>query len=177
MRIFLLKTLALAGLALLPIEARAAECGPLKLINQVQLRPANEGRDELIPVSINGAEKLFIFDTGSPISSVSRVAADELKLPMRQGDLTVYDMAGRISRDEAKVKEFIFGHGSISDIALPVMNDPKLTNGLFGVDFLMKYDADVDFGSDVLRLFSPDHCLGGVLYWQAPVTRHRPDTG
>ena len=40
--------------------------------------------------------------------------------------------------------------------------------GVFGVDFLGAYDADLDFGSDLLRVFSQDHCEGGVLYWQAP---------
>ena len=163
--------LALSGLILIPAApSRAAECGPLKLINQVQLRAADEGRRELIPVSINGTEKLFIFDTGIPISSVSRAVADELKLPVRQGNFTFYDVEGRVSRDQAAVREFAFGHARISDTFLPVMNNPELFNGLFGVDFLERYDADLDFGSDVLRIFSQDHCEGGVLYWQAPAT-------
>jgi predicted aspartyl protease len=163
-------TLALAGLILLPGRGWSAECGPLKLINQVQLQAADQGRLELIPVRINGTEKLFIFDTGSPISSVSRAVADELKLPVRQGDFTLYDVEGHISRDQAAVKELSFGRSRINDTFLPVLSNPEFSNGLFGGDFLKRYDADLDFGSDVLRIFSQDHCPGGVQYWQAPAT-------
>ena len=83
----LLWVLALAGFLFLPAPGYAADCGPLKLVNQVQLRAAAEGRRELIPVTINGTEKLFIFDTGAFVSSVSRSVATELKLPVRQGNI------------------------------------------------------------------------------------------
>ena len=167
MRVALSGLLALAGLVLLPDRGWSAECGPLKLINQVQLQPMKEGGRDLIPVSINGVEKLFILDTGTGITTVSRTVADELKLPVRQGDYTLYDMAGNISRDQAAVKEFAFGRARLNDTFLPVLS---MSVGLFGVDFLKAYDTDLDFGSDTLRVFSPDHCPGGVLYWQAPAT-------
>ena len=160
----------MAGLVLAPALGWAADCGPLKLINRIQLQATDQGRRDLIPVSINGTEELFVFDTGAPITSVSRSVADELKLPTRQGDFTLYDMAGHISRDEAAVKEFAFGRARLDDTFLPALNDLGSANGLFGVDFLKAYDADLDFGSDTLRVFSPDHCEGGVLYWQAPAT-------
>jgi predicted aspartyl protease len=167
---FAFRLLALAGLVLLlPARGWAADCGPFKLLNQVQLQAAAEGRRELIPVTINGNTEMFIFDTGAFISSVSRDVASKLNLSVHQGNITLYDMAGRVSRDQTTVKEFAFGRAKINDTVLPVLDSPGLPTGLFGVDFLGAYDADLDFGSDVLRVFSQDHCEGGVLYWKAPV--------
>jgi len=168
--IFFLGLLAISGLAWLPTPGQAADCGPLKLINQVQLQAGAEGQREFIPVSINGKTEMFIFDTGAFVSSVSRSVASELNLPVRQGNIVMYDMAGQVSRDQAAVKEFALGRAKINNIDLQVLDSPGLPTGLFGVDFLGAYDADLDFGSDTLRIFSPDHCEGGVLYWQAPAT-------
>jgi len=56
---------AMAAALLWPACAVAAPaCGPLQQLNQVQLQARSDGRQEFIPVSINGTEKIFLFDTG-----------------------------------------------------------------------------------------------------------------
>ena len=164
---FLARMLAMAGFVLLPVTGWAADCGPLKLINQVQLRAAGEGRRELISVSINGSEKTFLLDTGTFVSAVSQSVVKELDLPMRQGNTTLYTMGGGASSYQAAVNEFGYGRAKIHNSDLSVLNLSGI-DGLLGLDFLGPYDADLDFGSDMLRIFSQDHCEGGVLYWQAP---------
>jgi hypothetical protein len=39
--------------------------------------------------------------------------------------------------------------------------------GVLSRDQLFQYDLDIDFANGVLKLFSPDHCQGNVLYWKA----------
>lgn len=159
-----------------PDAVQAAECGPLKLINMVKLQPRNGGVREMIPVRINGSEQLFVFDTGSPITGLARDTADSLKLAKRQGDFVMYDVMGRVSRDQVVINEFSFGTGHDKDAAMPVMERPGMTGGLFGLDYMLRYDTDLDFGTDTLRLFSQDHCPGAVQYWPASVVGVVPIT-
>ena len=44
--------------------------------------------------------------------------------------------------------------------------DPRLA-GILSRDQLFQYDLDIDFANGVLKLFSPEHCRGNVLYWKA----------
>ena len=37
-----------------------------------------------------------------------------------------------------------------------------------------RYDVELDFSSDTMNLFSPDHCPGHVVYWKAPVVAAVP---
>jgi predicted aspartyl protease len=146
----------------------APACGPLQQLNQIQLQAWSDGRREFIPVSINGTEKLFLFDTGAFVSSMARSTADELKLPVHQGNIILYTTRGEQSRDQTAVRDFTFGKRKASDTEFPVLSRTDAAAGLFGLDFVGRYDMDLDFGTDMLRVFSQDHCEGGVLYWQAP---------
>ena len=152
-----------------PAGAMAAPaCGPLQQLNQVQLQSRGDGRREFIPVSINGAPKIFLFDTGTFVSTLTRDAAEELKLPVHQGNIILYSTRGEQSRDQTSVKDFTYGRVRASDTDFPVTSRVDTAAGLFGLDFFGRYDMDLDFGTDTLRVFSQDHCEGGVLYWQAP---------
>lgn len=161
---------AMAAVLLWPACAVAAPaCGPLQQLNQVQLQARSDGRQEFIPVSINGTEKFFLFDTGTFISTLTQAAAEELRLPVRQGNIILYSTRGEQSRDQTLVKDFTYGKRRASDTEFLVVPGAGTAAGLFGLDFVNRYDMDLDFGTDMLRVFSQDHCEGGVLYWQAPV--------
>ena len=82
--------LALAGLG----AAQAAECGPLKMVNTVQMiRPPEDDRD-MIPVQINGKDLSFLFDTGGVTTMIGKDVALDLKLPVRQGNMEFFDATG-----------------------------------------------------------------------------------
>ncbi len=38
------------------------------------------------------------------------------------------------------------------------------TDGIFGLDYLTLYDADLDFGSDLFQMYAPDHCAGADVF-------------
>lgn len=155
--------------------ARADTCPPLKLLDQIPMLPVNDGTTVLVPVSINGADKFMLFDTGGSASSVTRALANALGLVVyptpRRGVL--YDAYGDVSRDATTVRDFRLGHRDISSVIFKIWPDPNLENadprlaGVLSLDQLLAYDIDADFPGHVLKLFSPDHCDGKILYWKA----------
>src|SRR6478736_5541600 len=91
--------------ALLPSQVYAADiCGPPETSDQIQM--VRSGYADLVPVVMNGVAKNFLFDTGGYFTQVSRRVADELKLPVSQGKIQITDAAGRVSREQASVREF-----------------------------------------------------------------------
>lgn len=146
--------------------AHAADCGPLKMVNKVQMQREDGGRRDTIPVRINGTDLHFLFDTGGVTTMIGRETAQSLKLPIRQGDMEFYDLTGNISRDQASVAEFILGRLRGKDVTFPLSPMPH-EEGIFSLNFMLGYDVDVDFGNDVMNFFDKDHCDGGVLYWKA----------
>jgi hypothetical protein len=42
-------------------------------------------------------------------------------------------------------------------------------DGILSGELLKQYDADFDFDSHKLNLFSQDHCPGNVVYWKSPI--------
>jgi Aspartyl protease len=147
--------------------ARAADkCGQLSLFDTVHL--TRTGGSDLIPVSINGVTKNFIFDTGGYYTQISRPVVTELKLPVMQGRIQMFDVAGNISRDEASVKTFQIGHMRGTDQQFPVLPTPLPIDGVLALDHFISLDMDVDFGTDTLNFFTRDHCAGAIQYWSGP---------
>jgi predicted aspartyl protease len=168
---FLLGSLILAWPVTGP--ARAETCPPLQLLNQIRMVPVNDGTRMLVPVTVNGADKFMILDTGATASSVTRALADELGLSVqRQGD-PLYDVSGNVSRETATVAHFKFGQQEMRDVRFRIWPNPELGKidprlaGVISRDQLFQYDLDIDFANGILKLFSPDHCPGNVLYWKA----------
>ena len=155
--------------------AFAADCGPLQMVNTVQMvRPDGSNKD-FIPIQINGKELNFLFDTGGVTTMISMEAAEELKLPLRQGNFEVYDLVGNISRTQASVDQFALGRLNGKNMKFPVAPFGRGIN-IFSLNFMLPYDVDVDFGTDKLNFFSQEHCEGGVVYWKAAAVAVVPMT-
>jgi hypothetical protein len=165
-------TISIVLAAMLPAEttAYAADCSKLQIFDIIHMKPAYERLEERIPVKINGVEKDFIFDTGGSLTQVARPVAEELKLPVRQGNVQMYDVAGNISRDEATIGEFMIAHMLGKNVVLPVNPSALPADGIVALDYLHTFDADIDFTSDTLKVFSQDHCPGQVVYWTSPAS-------
>ena len=152
--------------ALLPAAAQAEDkCAPQQAGGTVQMRAALDGSD-LIPVRINGVDKLFLFDTGGGLTQIARGTAQELNLTLHRGNVRVFDLAGNVSSDQTMVDSFSFGQLLQTDVPLPI-SSPIPFEGIFAPDRLLDYDVDVDFGADTLSLSSPGHCPGGAPAWPA----------
>jgi len=81
----------------------------------------------------------------------------------------MYDVTGNVSRDIAGVKELIIADMRGKDMELPISTGGPGA-GLVGLDHLANLDLDIDFGTDKLSIFSPDHCEGQVVYWTNPAS-------
>lgn len=152
--------------ALLPAGAYAQDrCGAPQAVTTIQMKRGPTGSD-LIPVSINGLEKLFLFDTGGGITQIARNTAEESNLTLRSGNVRVFDLAGNVSRDQTRVDRFAFGRLAQRDVPLAI-SPPIPFEGIFAPDRLLDYDVDMDFGTDTLSLFSPGRCPDGTPTWKA----------
>jgi predicted aspartyl protease len=170
--------LALIALIGLPAAASAQEaCGPLKIVNIVRMIPTLTGDADIVPVVLGGKPRRFLLDTGGYYSQISRPLANELGLTIRQGRSQLFDVTGNLSQDQVVVPQLTVGE--ITEPDARMMVSPSQTDGLDGIlaaDRLAKYDAELDFSTDTLNLFSPDHCPGHVVYWTAPAVAVVPIT-
>jgi predicted aspartyl protease len=170
---FLFGSLSVAWLTTGP--ARGETCPPLQLLDQIRMVPVNNATTMLIPVTINGADKFMIFDTGASANSLTRALANELGLSVHPSlrPSPLFDAYGDVSHDVTTVRDFKFGRQDVRDALFKIWPNPDLENadarlaGVLSLDQLLQFDIDVDFPGGVLKLFSPDHCEGKILYWNA----------
>jgi predicted aspartyl protease len=151
----------------------------LKLVNKVQMIRMLGRNSDLVPVGVNGVAKNFLLDTGGLITQIQKSVAEDLKLPVRIGSISLTDVAGRETRTQAFVKQFSIGYMKGSNVNFPIQTIAEALgtiDGLLALDFMLGNDIEVDFGSDTLNFFSPDHCDGAVVYWQAPAVAVVPFT-
>jgi predicted aspartyl protease len=155
-----------------PGAAQAADCGSLQIVNSVQMTPIDGGSD-LVPLQINGADQMFIFDTGGATTMITREAAEKLKLRIQPTYMETINVAGGGTADRAFIDQFQLGRLHGKDMKFPIAPF-KGIDGVLSLNFMLPYDVDVDFGTDMLNFFSQDHCPGGVLYWKADTVAVMP---
>lgn len=164
--------------ACLGSQAIAADCGPLKLVNYVQMVTTAGGYEELVPGTINGAPKLFLLDTGGHMSQVSEDTVKNLQMPTHDSALRLYDVSGQESRSYVLADKLQIGSLTASHFPMMVMQSglAEDVDGIISTDLMLRYDIDIDFGSGLMRYFSPDHCPGKVVYWSPPAVAAVPIT-
>jgi hypothetical protein len=163
---------AILGATLCAAPAGAqSQCVP-KLLARVQMvREAGSSRF-LVPVSINGVEKKMMLHLGGLDAYIERSAAEELHLPLRQGNFMIYDNRGNVSKDIASVATLMLGQVRLRDVSMIVQPDPDAgpdaeNAGTLGAGILAGQDIDIDLGSGLLTLFSHDHCPDRLGYWES----------
>jgi predicted aspartyl protease len=151
---------------------QAQDCAPLKMAASIQMKPIHGGTAMLVPIMIEGTQRHLLFDTGGYMSQITSVVADQLKLERRQSSLQLFDVSGNKSDQFVIAKQIEIGGMRASNLPFMVINpDSNLGkgdepyDGILSSDFLFKYDIEVDYGSNKLNYFLPDHCEGKVIYW------------
>jgi Aspartyl protease len=151
--------------------ARAEEkCGPPKIVNQVQMTRLVGSNMDLVPFTINGREMHFLFDTGGALTQIGQTAARSLGLIVQPGNMEIYDVRGNVSNSMAAVPQFVLGHQHGTHGIFPVTANldavnPDPFDGIFALDYVQNFDVEMDFGTDLLNVFSSDHCPGQVSAW------------
>src|SRR5580692_9301523 len=106
--------------AVFPVAALAqSNCAQLQIVNTVQM--TRQGDRDFVPVRINGTAKNFLFDTGGSLTIVGQSAAADMKLPIRQGPITMYDLTGKATNAQTLVDEYIVGHMRGTSVRMQVM--------------------------------------------------------
>jgi predicted aspartyl protease len=161
----------LSMLALGATAARADDCA-LKLINTLPLTMTDNGLAALVPVHINGQEKLFLLDTGGAATQISVDAIKDLNLRMRESNIKLLSLGGSAAEGLVKVDTFALGKLQDRNAELLVSpfrfgGDPPVA-GILAGDYMARYDLEFNFADGKLNYMSPEHCTGKVVYWNAP---------
>lgn len=154
-----------------------AECAAPQIVSSLQMIHLANRDGDLVPVSINGEARNFLLDTGAYVTQIQRPVAEALGLSVQQGDVDIFDLTGKVSRDQVSIREFTVGRLHSNDAVLPVSPDiesARTSDGFFSMDHLMAYDVDMDFGTDKLTFYSQDHCPRVVPYWAMTATAAIP---
>ena len=162
--------------------AHAADCSPLQIENSVKMVPLGRTDRILVPITLNGVEKRFLFDTGGAISTISAATAKELGLPLYHSRYRLLNYRGEDSWDFVQVHEVILGTGKNSGVQFQVVDHfgppdgPEPYDGVLASGLFVHDDIDMDFGAERLNFFSTDHCEGKVVYWPHQVLSVVPVT-
>ena len=161
--------LLIASSCLSALPALAADCG-LKRYTTVDTVATPNG-SMLVPVRIGDAQRLLLFDTGGSISGLTQPAAQDLGLNMLESNVELIGLGGAVSRRYTVLPSFTIGtveSKSVKFMILPGNAPMSRDNRLAGtIAPNPNVDLDLDFAGRKLSLFSPDHCDGQVVYWQA----------
>jgi len=149
----------------------AAECAAPRLENSVPLEPLGDQGLTAVPITLDGVERKFLFDTGSVANFISSRVVEEMRLPQLP-TRPLLDLRGNLSGSAVRVKDVTFGafEGSygIFQVATDLPFDGILSTRRNARDNLnlANDDLDIDFGAMKLNFFSTDHCDGGgVADW------------
>jgi predicted aspartyl protease len=158
---------ALAMLAVSAGTASAADCSALQIRNSVKMEPVAHYGVMVVPITLNGVEKKFLFDTGGGLNAIFRDAVRELKLVEYHSNYHISDLYGGDSDSFVQVRDVELGAAKTSTVQLQVMDDPGAApfDGILSTGFFLHDDIDLDFGAERVNFFSTDHCEGRVVYW------------
>ncbi|HEX4370130.1 MAG TPA: retropepsin-like aspartic protease [Rhizomicrobium sp.] len=170
MRTFLASVALAVGVGISGV-AHAADCSALQIRNTVKMAPIARYGLMVVPITLNGVEKKFLFDTGGGLNSISRATVQELKLPEYHSNVRASDLYGEDSDTFVQVHEVAFGAAKTSGVQLQVMGNFGFKDGnapfdgILATGYFNHDDVDLDFGAERVNFFSTDHCEGKVVYW------------
>jgi len=153
-----------------------AASAPAKECKLVQLAAlpfswTQEGRIT-VPVGIEGAQRHWLFDTGTPASMIDYPTATELNLTRKRIFHGAFFVgSGESASESAMIRELTIGNLVAHDVQV-IVNPGRgpygpQFSGLLGADLLQNQDIELDFKGAKLNIFSQEHCPGAVVYWPA----------
>ena len=167
---FRVTILSAALFAALCAPSTAEECAPPRLENTVRMEPLGDQGLMMVPITLDGVEKKFLFDTGGVDNYVSSKLVEEFKLP-QFSSAPFYDLRGNRSDSAVAIKDVTLGTVKASFVRFHVA--PNLPyDGILAARTIGRNrhdlptdDLDMDFGARVLNFYSADHCERGVVTW------------
>ncbi len=145
--------------------AHAADCSPLRIINSLKTEPIARSGLMMVPITLNGVEKRFLFDTGGGVDQITQATVEELKLPIKHANARISGLHKDDSTDYVSVYDVVLGAQHGSSQFMVSANPGVPFDGVIAIDRLARQDVDLDFGARRINYFSPDHCESKVVYW------------
>ncbi len=171
-----------SALTVAALPAMAAECKALQRMSSLDLKDLPSGRMG-VTVAIADKPETLLIDTGGAFSQLTRRTVQELNLKPTRATTALRGVNGAVSDEMVRLPSITLGgfrqEGAYFFVAPdldPNSNRTPEFDGVLSPDFLQNFDADFDFAAHKLNLFSPDHCAGQVVYWQAPTVAIVPFT-
>jgi predicted aspartyl protease len=170
--------IALIGAALAPafmsLPAWADDCGPLKQVMSLDMNVLPSGLST-VPVTINGAPRQMLFDTGGGISMLTQSAAESLGLHPASTRAKLLDVRGNASQTYVTLDSFVMGGAQVKGMIMMIAPQARIGNtgadGILAGDVMLSYDEEMDYTNKKLLYFMPDHCEGHVVHWtSSPAT-------
>jgi hypothetical protein len=158
----------LAGNVAVPPAAAAEDCTLKQLASLDMLDTATQM--VVVPAMIGGNQVSMLVDTGGITSTIFFDTATALGLRPTGSPSGIIDAHGKVTTALVMVPQFGLGNMRGSDLWF--MSMPRITNdakigAILAPDILRAYDVELDFANKKLKLFSPEHCAGRVVYWAA----------
>ncbi len=151
-------------MGLLMAQSARAEC----IKNRAALLPITLWQNKLyVPVTLNGATRLFFVDTGAAITYVSQSMADELNLPHDfDHTMDTFGVGGQESHlYVAEIASLAIGNIEVKNQHFPVAafgdrlaDGRSQPGGLIGADILSHFDLDIDIPHRQLALWRVTGC-------------------
>jgi tetratricopeptide (TPR) repeat protein len=167
-------------LLFLGVLAGAVFAGPAladcKLSKLPDLQVTMRGPRALVHTTIEGADGLFLVDTGAFFSSATGAAVARFHLPEEPAPFGMYVTGighGEAQMSVATVKDFVFDGVPLHRIDFIVL-DRRLgeaVDGSIGENILGIPDVEYDLGNGAIRLFQASGCRNADLaYWSTNQT-------
>ncbi|HEY2836298.1 MAG TPA: pepsin/retropepsin-like aspartic protease family protein [Rhizomicrobium sp.] len=147
------------------LSTKADECAKPRLENTVPMEAIGDTGKVAVPITLNGVEKKFLFDTGGGVLNYIS-PAEALRLGLFKTDnFLAMDLAGNKSYSIAGTRKVKFGAVTARDVGLFQIVPGLAFDGILSAGTMTSDDLDIDFGAMRLNFFSADHCPGDVVYW------------
>jgi Aspartyl protease len=150
--------------------AHAEDCGPLKQVASVDVTMSPNGLP-MVPVTLNGTPRKFLFGTGGGRSNITQAAADSLNLHPLSSRVRLLNTNGSASSRFVSADSFVYGGLEGKDLELLIspnvnLGSPNLpVDGELAGDIMERYDTEMDFAAGKISYFMTDHCDGHVVHW------------
>jgi predicted aspartyl protease len=169
MRTFLASVALIIGVGISGM-AHAADCSPLQIRNTVKMEPIARTGLMMVPITLDGQEKKFLFNTSAYLNQISRATAQELQLNEHHSRFHIADPRQHDTESFVQVGDVTFGQAKTKDIQFEIALNPAAGTtapfaGMLSTGIFTHEDIDMDFGAERLNFFSTDHCDGKVVYW------------
>jgi hypothetical protein len=115
-----------------------------------------------IPVTIGGKERLWILDTGAPVTVLNKAFAEELGLEL-EGDIKGRGAGGTVDASFTTLPPFSITGVRFQEQTVAVVDMNELIKrlgldmvGVLGFDFLSRFVTKVDFADELVSFYDPE---------------------